>query len=93
VAVKILPHHLSDVDAENLAGTAIVDGCDLQRYLQFTTYPESVSTPLVMVMNWTAELKEVKTLLDAISLQFAKFATQGIGWCVNLATGVDNSCN
>lgn len=37
--------------------------------------------------------KEVKTLLDTVSLQFAKFATQAIGWCVNLMIGVEHSCN
>ena len=27
------------------------------QHFVFATYPESVSTPLVLVMNWTADLK------------------------------------
>ena len=30
---------------------------DGQRFI-FSTYPESVSTPLVLVTNWTADLKK-----------------------------------
>ena len=30
---------------------------DGQRFV-FATYPESVSTPLVLVTNWTADLKK-----------------------------------
>src|SRR6202047_5374894 len=63
VAIKILPLHLSDNPEakqrfEREARTISSlnhPHMDSQRFV-FATYPESVSTPLVLVTNWTAGL-------------------------------------